>query len=71
MRLLARVAHACIEGSIFIYTTPGQRLAQVAPALRTASQQQHGYSTLCINGAAQGEMCTRSATSFAGGWSLR
>ncbi|DBA89266.1 hypothetical protein WJX77_010917 [Trebouxia sp. C0004] len=54
MRLLARVAHACIEGSIFIYTSPGQRLAQVAPALCTASQQQHRYSTARINGPPQG-----------------
>ncbi len=71
MRLLARVAHACIEGSNFIYTSPGQRLAQVAPGLCTISQQQHGNSTACINEAPQGEMCARQATDIAGAWSLR
>lgn len=59
MRLLARVAHACIEGSIFIYTSPGQcRLAHAAPALYAASKQPTGLSTACIDGPSQGDSHT-------------
>ena len=72
MRLLARVAHACIEGSIFIYTSPGQsRLAQlrlhVAPALYAASKQPSGFSTTCIDAPSKGDSSTCTWTA---GYSL-
>ncbi|KAL3160591.1 hypothetical protein ABBQ32_010523 [Trebouxia sp. C0010 RCD-2024] len=46
MRLLARVAHACIEGSIFVYTSPGQ--SRVVPALLAATGQTLGTSSSCL-----------------------
>lgn len=68
MRLLARVAHACIEGSIFVYTSPGQ--SRVAPALLAASRQHIGYSSPCTPLQTQGEhsaarlnVCPTSVTS--------
>ena len=55
MRILARVAHACIEGSIFVYTSPGQ--SRVAPALFTATRplQIFETSSCCTQQASQGE----------------
>ena len=52
MRLLSRVAHACIEGSVFVYTSPG-KFRSAAPLL-AATRQHPDYLSPCADKALPG-----------------
>lgn len=52
MRLLSRVAHACIEGSVFVYTNPGK--FRLAAPLLAATSQQPDYLSPCADTALPG-----------------